>query len=240
MQFNIINILPSLKQIRVGYKRPKNFKLTPNRKHLGKAVARRSKKTIAVQCLKDQDIRKYVLKLIEREVHNEVKALCSNDADSILQQSDPEVLKSFKWNTLMSELVKYTPILKGLLESTGIPRRNRPNFDAVVCLCIALLARNRNQRMNLVAKILSLIMYAGHSSKEVSHLYNKLPLHDPQLFMQTFSRLGRLNLTVSHTSLIRLLDRIGATFDEKTRMWREELLDLLMSSETAVSNLIHN
>ena len=180
-----------------------------------------------------------MLKLIEREVHNEVKALCSNDADSILQQSDPEVLKSFKWNTLMSELLKYTPILKGLLESTGIPCRNRPNFDAVVCLCIALLARNRNQRMNLVAKILSLIMYAGHSSKEVSHLHNKLPLHDPQLFMQTFSCLGRLNLTVSHTSLIRLLDRIGATFDEKTRMWREELLDLLMSSETAVSNLIN-
>ena len=94
--------------------------------------------------------------------------------------------------------------------------------------------------MNLVANLLSLIMYAGYSSKEVCHLYNKSPLHNPQLFMQTFSCLGRLNLTVSHNSLVCLLDRIGATFDEKTRMWREEELDLLTSSETAVSNLIHN
>ena len=76
--------------------------------------------------------------------------------------------------------------------------------------------------------------------KRLATWHSKLPLHDSQLFIQTFSRLGRLNLTVSHTSLIRLLDRIGATFDEKTRMWREKLLDLLMSSETAVSNGIHS
>ena len=107
----------------------------------------------------------------------------------------------------MSELLKYTPILKDLLESTGIPR---PNFDTIVWICLELLARNTNQRMSPVAKILSLIMYAGHSLKEVCHLYNKSPLQDPQLFIQTFSCLGRLNLTVSHTSLFRLLDRIGA------------------------------
>ena len=83
-------------------------------------------------------------------------------------------------------------------------------------------------------------MQAIHQKRFVTCTTNHISLHDPQLFMQTFSRLGRLNLTVFHTSLVRFLDRIGATFDEKTRMWREELLDLLMSSETAVCNLIHN
>ncbi len=44
-----------------------------------------------------------------------------------------------------------------------------------------------------------------------------------------------MNLTISHTSLIRLLDRVGASFDETSKKWRDDLLDLLRSSDTIVS-----
>ena len=136
--------------------------MTPNQKHLGKAVARRSNKKIAIECLRDKSVRKEVLKLVRKEIHAEIKTLCSRDANSILQKTDSLALKLFKWKTLTSELNKYTPILKSLLECTGVRHRNRHNFDAVVGLCVALLARNRNHKMNLIAKMFSLIMYAGH------------------------------------------------------------------------------
>ena len=49
----MIFMIPMMSQIQVGYKRPRTFVLTPSRKHIGKAVARQSKKTIAVESLRD-------------------------------------------------------------------------------------------------------------------------------------------------------------------------------------------
>ena len=52
--------------------------------------------------------------------------------------------------------------------------------------------------------------------------------------LQTYIRLQKLNLTVSHPSLIRLLNKVGSTFDEKAKKWRDGLLNLLQTSETCV------
>lgn len=173
--------------------------------------------------MKDDAVQKYILTLVGKIVHSEVKKLCSESVQSVLLSSDPRTLQSFTWQDLKSELSIHAPVLKGILESTGVESRNRPNFDAVVCLCIALLAKNRNPKMSLIAKIFSLILYAGHSSKEVllfTHNYYWLLIHIlfSQLF-QTFTRLQRLNVSVSYPSLIRLLDKVGATYDEKTKKW---------------------
>ena len=53
--------------------------------------------------------------------------------------------------------------------------------------------------------------------------------------IQAINRLQRLNLTVSYKSVVRLLDKVGARFDEKTKKWRDDLLDVLKSCDTAVS-----
>ena len=211
--------------------------LTPSRKHLGKAVARRSKQKVAVECLKDSDVKRYILKAVGKIVHNEVKHLCSNTTQSILKCNSLEMLKSFSWGSLKSELSSNAPVLKAILEATGVKSKNRPNFDAVVCLCVALLARNRNPSMNLTAKVLSMILYAGHSSKEVC-VVCALCLCIFLFILQTFNRLQKLNLTVSYPTLIRVLDKFGETFDESTRKWRDELQKLLATSGSVVSTIM--
>ena len=153
--------------MRVGYTRPKSYKLTPSRKHIGKALARRSKKALALECMKNEGVKKYILQLVGKIVHTEMKEFCSERGDSVLQNRDPTLLKTFTWKTVKRETTTHAPVLVKILESTGIKGKNRPNFDAVVSVCVALLARNRNPRMNLVSKVLSLILYAGHSAKEV-------------------------------------------------------------------------
>ncbi len=117
--------------------------------------------------MKDNVVKKHIIRLVSNIVHVEMKKLCSESAQSVLCKSDPETIKLFSWKTLKCELAAVAPVLNRVLESTGVTHKNRPNFDAVVCLCVALLARNRNPKMSLVAKIFSLILYAGHSSKEV-------------------------------------------------------------------------
>ena len=47
-----------LLQIHVGYKKPKTYVLTPSRKRLGKAVARKSQQGIAAENLKNPLITK--------------------------------------------------------------------------------------------------------------------------------------------------------------------------------------
>ncbi len=155
-------------QVHVGYTRPKTFFLTPHRKHLGKAVARKSKKTIAAETLKDSSTKGYIVSIIGRELSREVRAMASDPVKSILQSQNPDDLKQFKWDTLLRELSKCAPVLSRLLLLATKTKRPRLNQKAVIGVCAAILINHRNSKMNLVQKLASLILYAGHASKQVS------------------------------------------------------------------------
>lgn len=150
----------------VGYKRPRTFLLIPQRKHLGKAVARRSKTAIAAECMKDRAVQKHILKLVGKMVHAEIKKFCSHSANSILKRDDPQCIKTFSWESFNCEISKFAPVLKSILQATCKTRVSSTNFNVVMCVCVALL-RNRDPRMNLIQKIISLLLYGGHSSKQV-------------------------------------------------------------------------
>ncbi len=130
-----------------------------------KVAMRRSMKTVALQTLKDSESRKYVLKLLGVELTKEVRAMTSC---TILKSQDPKILKEFGWCMLDKELSMHAPVLKYLLRSATTTRVPRSNTDAIVGMCAAILLNHRNPNMNLIQKMNSLIMYAGHCSKKVS------------------------------------------------------------------------
>ena len=160
-------------QIHVGYTQPETFVLTPHRKHLGKAVARKSKKNIAAETLKDSTTKGYIVSIMGREFSREIRAMASDRAKSILQSQNPDDLKQFKWDTLLCELSKYAPVLSRLLLLATKTKRPRLNQKAVIGVCAAILINHRNSKMNLVQKLASLILYASHTSKQVCtyHMY---------------------------------------------------------------------
>ena len=96
----------------------------------------------------DVSIREYILRIIGRLVHKEVKMLCSDSVNS-----NPEVLKSFPWQIFQHELSTHAPIFMGVLESASV--KSKPSSEVSVCLCAALIARSRTPTMTLPAKILS-------------------------------------------------------------------------------------
>ena len=132
-----------------------------------KSCCEKSKKTLAQEALKDPATRKYITEMLGKELAQEVKAMASDGANSILQSQDSDHLKDFNWNMLLSELSKYAPLLNSFLSSATTTKTPRPNTDAVIGMCAAILLHNRNRKLNLVQKIHSLILYAGHTSKKV-------------------------------------------------------------------------
>ena len=118
-----------------------------------------------------------------KEIRKEMSAMCSYKAHSVLRKSSPEVLQSFDWKDLIHELEKHAPMFLSLLKGCIAPKkssksasRRQPKYseDAIVGMCAAIILRYRNQRLNLIQRILSVILYCGHSAKLVSGVTCKL------------------------------------------------------------------
>ena len=77
------------------------------------------------------------------------------------------MLPSSSWDKLLTEVSTYAPVFLSLLRAATYTRRSRDNQSAVIGICAAVLLKHRFHKMNLVQKLLSLILYSGHSSKKV-------------------------------------------------------------------------
>ena len=62
---------------------------------MGKAMARRSKRKIAVEALSDDQIKKHIIAFIGKDIAEEVKTLSSDLSKSILTLSPPSLQESF-------------------------------------------------------------------------------------------------------------------------------------------------
>ena len=89
--------------------------------------------------------------------------------------------------------------------------------------------------MNLLQSI-----YTGHASKKVIHvlrvLYNYQSVcFDIYLcvFLQVYTRLQKLNLAMSHSSVVRLVENIGTNYDAAVKEWRDTLLASIHSRNHA-------
>ena len=121
---------------------------------MGKEIARKSMQAVANEALKDPVIRQYRLKMLGSELAKEVRDMASDSANSILQSQNPDHLKGFTWDMLLSELSKFAPTLKSLLASAISTRVHHSSTDAVIGMCAAILIKQRNSKMNLVQRLI--------------------------------------------------------------------------------------
>ena len=142
--------------------------LTPTRKKIGKAVVRGSKYAIVRECFTDPKTRQFVLNYLGNIICKEIKTMVSLESNSILQSSK---LEDFKWDMLLNELNKYAPIFINLLQCLTKTKTKRSSEKAVIGMCASILLKHRYSRMSLIQKIISIILYAGHTSKQVCTLH---------------------------------------------------------------------
>ena len=153
----------------MAYRKPKRYLLTPTRKHLGRAVARRSHKKIAYECFDDPAIRKHILRRIGQEIRKELINMSSEKVKSVMRMRSKVDLNTFTWKRLLDEASTHAPVFFYILSSATKTKIKRSNTQAVLGTCLAVLLKHRNQSMNLVQKIISLILHNGNASKQVCY-----------------------------------------------------------------------
>ena len=83
-------------------------------------------------------------------------------------------LKDFEWDTVIDELRNHAPVVLGILQAATKPRVPRANTNAVIGTFAAIILKQRNSKMSLLQKIISLLLYSGHTSIQVSKHKSRL------------------------------------------------------------------
>ncbi len=112
--------------------------------------------------------------------------MCSMKTNTVLQAKNPMSLQKFNLKALIEEMQSVAPKTSSLLRSCLASRKRSKETNAktkgrtktrvfdcdnVVGVCCALLLRGRSLRMNLLQRLVSCVLYSGHSSKGVLCTY---------------------------------------------------------------------
>ena len=89
-------------------KRQKMYRLPPNLKHAGNALAHGSLRALAKECLSDKKVRNYILLSIGRDIRSEIKSLSTRQ--SVLCSQLPNDLRQFHWDMIYNELEQKAPV----------------------------------------------------------------------------------------------------------------------------------
>ena len=150
--------------------KPKSYVLTPRRKQLCRPLIRGSRCSFARRCLKDKSIRKYIIKGIGSSLKHEVARLCSDDTAFILRNTTSLRLKELRWEEVLSQAKEMAPTLLDLLYSCTKTRTPRKNQSAIIGVLLAVMCKHRRPVASVFQRLISLILYSGHSSKRVNKL----------------------------------------------------------------------
>ena len=151
--------------VRSRNKRQKTYMLTPSRKVAAKAIAHKSFKKLADECLSDKRKGYYIVSKIGREIRTEMKNLCSKQ--SVLCSQSADHLRDFHYNNIYAKIKEKASCFFTFLMEATKTRTPRHNRIAVVCLCAMVVLKLRFKKINLLQKVVSLILYSGHCSKQV-------------------------------------------------------------------------
>ena len=117
--------------------------------HMGKAIARGSKKKLVDQCYDDPDTRPIMLKKMEEFL----ELMCSEKTASILCSDTYNDYQKFSWGKLIQEMRVHAPVI-----TSTATKNPGPNWMAIIGLCGS---------NSLLQKVILLILHAGHCGKHV-------------------------------------------------------------------------
>ena len=110
--------------------------------------------------------------IVKNTIEEEARGLCSTlNVCSLRSMSmDLESIAKLDWESLYAELSTRAPTLFSMMEAVLRKKavQDQPRSKAVLCTAAAILLHHRNEKLSLVQRIVSMILYAGHSAKRVS------------------------------------------------------------------------
>lgn len=116
-----------------------------------------------------KSLRMPTLVQVNRSVRQEIKRICSRKSgDSVLRLSSILAVTNFSWGPVMKELKLQAPTMYSLINSALSSRKCKAKKSAVG-VNASILLKTRNKDIALFQAVVSVVMYAGHCSKQVSY-----------------------------------------------------------------------
>ena len=81
-----------------------------------------------------------------------------------------KIKENFRVDTIIAELVCKAPTL---LRSCLKTKTSRPNLSLLITVIAAIICKQRRSSCSLFQRLISLVLYAGHSAKQVSCCINR-------------------------------------------------------------------
>jgi len=93
--------------------------------------------------------------------------MCSDKFPSVLRNKSVEGLMALDFSAIIKELNSQAPTLLSLLKSCLKTKTPRSNEDVILVVIAGIIFKHRQPSCSLVQRVISLILYAGHSAKQV-------------------------------------------------------------------------
>ena len=175
----------------------RHYNVTPLRRRICKPLIRRSYKAFAVNSVrKNATTKAAIVKIVGQDLQKEIAAICSDNFESVTRQKSNSIMTDFSHvkASLLHEIKIRAPTLFSLLNLCLKTRKPRKNVDAIVVMIASLLCKHRRPSACQLQRFISLILYAGHSNKQVSehdsYVLMWLLLFNQSRFSSDFRSLG--------------------------------------------------
>ena len=146
--------------------------VTPRRKKIASLLVRGKPKSLALELIKHRRYLQPLLGQVGALLKREMRHLCSNNvADSITSIK----LANFSWSNYFRKIKSHAPCIVELLTLilTGKSKTNK-DIIRVTGLIVSIITSFKRSSMNVVQKMISIILYAGHCSKQVNKVTKNL------------------------------------------------------------------
>ena len=161
-------------------------------------------------------------------LQSEIAALCSDDFDSIMRLKTKGSVKDFNHiiSTINKELQTKTPTLLSLLQWC-FQKKLSSNTDVPIATIVSIMCKHGRSSACVLQRIISLILYSGHSSKQVRESVKMSSYSYYVCLLQVFLLLQKIGVCISHSSTIRLVEHLGKNVDAHVKVWKENVVRAL-------------
>jgi len=121
-------------------------------------------KTAANSVVAFSQTHKYVLSAVIKQIGKEMKNIGSLNCNLILR-SDHEAVKHFSWVAIWKEFTQKLPTLVSFIRKL-LPKSDNKCLSCFICI----LLKHRCKHMSLFQRVISVLLYANGTSKQVNIL----------------------------------------------------------------------
>ena len=119
---------------------------------------------MAKRCLEDLT-KKYLFEFIGLKLRRELRNMVSDSTNSLLRSKSAEDMQLFSWSRVLDELAQHAPTLLFILRACVKTKTVKKDTTSIIGACAVILLKHRYNKMSMFQNIVSIVLYAGHTSK---------------------------------------------------------------------------